>query len=67
MWHDLCHRFPIWQGGKMVYVVFNLYAKKRHCGAVGYITGEIPSVLGSILGHVTFFLSFIMTIKCKVI
>ena len=29
----------------MVYVVFNLYAKKQRRGAVGYITVEIPSVL----------------------
>ena len=58
MWHNLCHCFLIWQGQKMVYVVFNLYDKKRHHGAVGYITGEIPSILGSILGHVTFFSEF---------
>ena len=58
MWHNLCHRFPIWQGRKMVYVVFNLYAKKHRHGAVGYITGEISSVLSSILGHVTFFSEF---------
>ena len=55
MWHDLCHHFPIWQGQKIIYVVFNLYTKKQHHGAVGYIAGEIPSVLGSIPGHVTFF------------
>ena len=24
VWHDLCHRFPIWQEPKMVYVAFNL-------------------------------------------
>ena len=29
-----------------------------HCGAVGYIAGEIPSILGSILGHVTFLSEF---------
>ena len=38
----------------MVYVAFNLYAKKQCRGVVGYITGEIPGVLGSILGYVTF-------------
>ena len=24
VWHDLCHRFLIWQGLKMVYVACNL-------------------------------------------
>ena len=49
----------------MVYVAFNLLAKEQHRGRVGYIAGEIPRVLGSILEYVTFFLTFIITIKVK--
>ena len=42
----------------MVCVAFNLLDKERHHGRVGYIAGEIPSILGSILEYVTFFSDF---------
>ena len=45
----------------------NLYNEKQCCGAVGYITENIPIVLGSVLGCATFFFSFIITIKSKVL
>ena len=44
-----------------------LYTKKCWHGAVGCITENIPTVLGSALSHATFFFCFITTIKSKVI
>ena len=57
VWHGLC---LIWQVPKRSYVNINLYAKKCCCGAVGYITENIPIVLGSILACATFYIVLLL-------
>ena len=64
-WHGLCQHFLVWQIQKRSYVNIDLYAKKCHHGAVGYITDNIPIVLGSFLGCVTFFLALLLLLKVK--